>query len=82
VTPGGPADKAGIIGASRNDVPAGDIITSINGHQIKRIEDVIFYIEEQTSVGDKVTITVYRDGASQDISATLEARPLPTNQTS
>ena len=82
VTPGGPADKAGIVGASRNDVPAGDVITVINGHPIKRIEDVIFYIEEQTSVGDKVTITVYRDGQSQDLTAYLEARPLPAMQTS
>jgi len=82
VTPGGPADKEGIVGATRNDVPAGDVITAIDGHAVKRIEDVIFYIEEHTSVGDKVTITVYRDGHSQDLAATLQARPLPTVQTS
>lgn len=82
VTPGGPADKAGIIGATRNDVPAGDVITAIDGNAVKRIEDVIYYIEEQTSVGDKLTITVYRDGQSQDLTATLQARPLPTVQTS
>lgn len=80
VTPGAPADKAGIVGASRNDVPTGDIVTAINGHAVKRIEDIIFYIEEQTSVGDKVTITVHRNGHSQDLTATLEARPLPLVQ--
>ena len=82
VTPGGPADKAGIVGSSQKDVPAGDIVTAINGHQVKRIEDIIFYTEEQASVGDKVTLTVYRDGQSQDLTATLQARPLPVMQTS
>ena len=82
VTPGGPAGKAGIAGATRNDVPAGDVITAIDGQAVKRIEDIIFYIEEHTSVGDKMTITVYRDGHSQDLNATLQARPLPVMQTS
>ena len=81
VTPGGPAEKAGLIGSAKNDIPAGDIITSINGHAVKRIEDIIFYIEEQTSVGAKVSITVYREGNSQDLSATMEARSLPAPQT-
>jgi len=82
VSPGGPADNAGIIGSAQNDKPAGDIITSIDGHQVKRIEDIIFYIEEHASVGDKVTITIMRDGHSQDVAATLQARPLPVMQTS
>jgi S1-C subfamily serine protease len=81
VTPGGPADKAGIIGTTRNDIPAGDVVTAIDGHAVKRIEDIIFYIEEHASVGDKVTITVYRDGNSQDLTATIQARPLPVMQT-
>ncbi len=80
VVPGGPAEKAGIIGGSGNDLLAGDVVTAINGHTVKRIEDIIFYIEEQTSVGDKVTITVHRDGQSQELSATLEARPPPMAQ--
>ncbi|HEU0048656.1 MAG TPA: trypsin-like peptidase domain-containing protein, partial [Nitrososphaera sp.] len=82
VTPGGPADKAGMIGATKSNVPAGDVITAINGHAVKRIEDVIFYIEEQTAVGDNVVITVNRGGQSQDLTATLQARPLPVMQTS
>ena len=82
VTPGGPADEAGVLGGSRNQVPAGDVITGIDGHAVKRIEDIIFYIEEHTSVGDKITITVHRDDHEQDLTATLQARPLPTIQTS
>jgi S1-C subfamily serine protease len=82
VAPRGPADMAGIIGGTNNDTSAGDIITAIDGHQVKRIEDVIFYIEEHTSVGDKVTVTVMRGGQPHDLTATLQARPLPVMQTS
>jgi len=82
VTPGGPAYAAGIVGGTKNNMPTGDIITAIDGHQVKRIEDVIFYIEEHTSVGGRVTITVTRDGESHDLTATLQARPLPVMQTS
>jgi S1-C subfamily serine protease len=83
VTPGSPADIAGIIGRVENgNIPAGDIITAVDGHQVKRMEDIISYIEEQKSVGDKVAITVNRGGQSLDLTATLQARPLATSQQS
>ena len=81
VTPGSPADKAGVNGRTQNDFPSGDIITAIDGHAVKRIEDVIFYIEEHAAVGEKVMVTVYRDGKSIDLGTTLEARPAPLSQT-
>ena len=81
VVPGSPADKAGIIGRVQdNNTPSGDIINAIDGHQMKRIEDIISYIEEQKSVGDKAVVTIYRDGQSHDLTLTLLARPLPTLQ--
>jgi len=81
VAPGGPADIAGLAGSNNDNVPAADAITAIDGHAVKRIEDVVFYIEEQTSVGDNIVITVQRDGQSYDLKATLQARPLPTVET-
>jgi S1-C subfamily serine protease len=82
VTPGGPADKAGIVGSVQNDntTPSGDIITAIDGHQIKRMEDIISYIEEQKSAGENVVVTLNRDGQPHDLTLTLQARPLPTLQ--
>ena len=81
VIPGSPAANAGIIGRAQNgNIPVGDIITAIDGHQVKRMEDIISYIEEQRSVGDNVVITVNRGGQSQDLTATLQATPLPTSQ--
>ena len=77
MTPGGPADKAGIVGSVQNDntTPSGDIITAIDGHQIKRMEDIISYIEEQKSVGNNVVVTVKRNGQSHDLTVTLQSRP-------
>ena len=81
VIPGSAAANAGIIGRVQNgNIPAGDIITAIDGHQVKRMEDIISYIEEQRSVGDNVVITVNRGGQSQDLTATLQATPLGTSQ--
>jgi S1-C subfamily serine protease len=83
VTPGSPAAKAGIVGSVQNGgntTPSGDIVTSIDGHQVKRIEDIISYIEEQKSTGDKVVVTLNRDGQPHDLTLTLQARPLPTLQ--
>ena len=77
VTPGGPAEKAGIVGGTKHSTPTGDIVKAIDGHAVKRIEDIIFYIEEQTSVGDKVLITVFRDGQAHDLAVELQARPMP-----
>nr|WP_255496302.1 PDZ domain-containing protein [Candidatus Nitrosotalea sp. FS] len=57
----------------------GDIITSIDGHPIKTIYDVIAYLDEQKNVGDKVIVTVYRQGKSMDLTATLGARPNPSS---
>lgn len=79
--PGGPADKAGMQGTMvdrRGDVAKwGDIITAIDGHQVKRIEDVIMYIEENKSVGDKIALTVDRGGSPVNLGLELGTRPAP-----
>jgi S1-C subfamily serine protease len=81
VTPGSPAADAGIVGRVQNgNIPAGDIITAIDEHQVKRMEDIISYVEEQRSVGDSVVITVNRGGQSQDLTVTLQPTPLATSQ--
>lgn len=82
VVPGGPADKAGLMAATLDDnnIPhGGDIITAIDGHQMKTIYDVIAYLDDQKSVGDKVVLTVNRLGKSLDLTATLVTRPASTS---
>ena len=78
VVNGGPADKAGLHAATlgNNNIPhGGDIITAIDDHPIKTIYDVIAYLDDEKSVGDKVVLTVDRTGISMEFTATLGARP-------
>jgi serine protease Do len=63
---GGPADKAGI--------QSGDIITKINDKAIDQNNSLSALVNKH-KVGDKITITVLRDGKEKKIDVTLGAAP-------
>ena len=50
-----------------------DIITAIDSHPVKRIDDIINYIESHKSVGDSVTVN--RSGKTIDLKGILQTRP-------
>jgi serine protease Do len=82
VTAGGPADKAGLKGSTQPATIAGqsvnvggDVITAIDGQPVKSIDDVIAYLENNTQVGQKVTLTILRGGKEQTLTVTLGERP-------
>ena len=82
VTPGGPADEAGIQGAERGlrvgnrQVPIdGDIITAVDGVEVSSLEDIIRYLETETEVGQTVQLTIVRDGQARTVDVTLGERP-------
>jgi S1-C subfamily serine protease len=83
VAAGGPAQKAGIRGTEfdglGNIQKPGDIVRTINGQPVKRIEDVITYFEEHTHPGDIARFGLTRAGGQNDIqlNVTLEPRPGP-----
>jgi S1-C subfamily serine protease len=80
ITKNGPADKAGIHGSIIDQYSKkriGDIITAVDRHPIVRSDDLISYIYQHKSVGDSVTLTVFRNGHTLDLNATLTARPSP-----
>ncbi len=85
VVSGGPADKAGLK-AGTNQVTidgnqivvGGDIITAINGVRIINEDELSTYLAENTAPGQTITVTVYRNGSSTDISLTLGTRPAPS----
>ena len=66
VVPGGPADKAGL--------RKGDVITAIDGAEIKGVSDLRAKIAEH-NVGDKVELTIQRGGQERKASLTLEEMP-------
>ena len=61
---GSAADEAGI--------EANDIITAIDGEEVLNSAYLRYYLY-QHSVGDDITITVYRDGNTRDLKLTLSA---------
>ena len=80
VQPGSPADTAGLKGLiqdgdSGGATQIGDMITAIDGHPVRQIDDIINYIESQKNVGDNIQLTVNRDGQIMDLTATLQTRP-------
>ena len=80
ITKNAPADKAGVHGSTIDQYAKkhpGDIIIGLDGHNITRIDDLISYIDLHKAVGDNITLTVYRNGHSVDLKATLTARPSP-----
>jgi len=80
VTPGGPADQAGILPGTKdtndpNLKTGGDIITAIDGHPMETFDQLLSYLVTNKSPGDTVVLTVLRDGQSMDITVTLGRRP-------
>src|SRR5919199_525198 len=96
VQPDSPADMAGLKGLasqgdsvrltqgdSGNAPPSqlGDIITAVDGHPVRQIDDIINYIESQKGVGDNIKLTVNRNGEVMDLTVNLQARPNTISQT-
>jgi len=80
VTQGGPADKAGLKGGSRNssisNLPAGgDLIVAADGQPVLVYGDLIGYLMEFKSPGDQIKLAVIRDGQKKEVTLTLGKRP-------
>ena len=77
---GGAVDKAGLHGSTTDQFGkkhGGDIISAVDGLQTKRVEDLISYVEGHKSVGDKIVLSVYRNGQTLNLQAVLQQRPSP-----
>jgi S1-C subfamily serine protease len=82
VAPGGPADKAGIMGGNElkvidgGEIPVGgDIITSIDGNAIRTLDDFRSHLRNK-QIEDTLEFTlVSANGDERNVDAILEARP-------
>ena len=80
VAAGGPADQAGIKGGTQPTSiqglnAGGDLVIAIDGHPVMQYDDLIAYLIENKSPGDKVVLTVLRGTQKLDITVTLGKRP-------
>jgi 2-alkenal reductase len=77
VTPGSPADNAGLVGADLESSrpTGGDLIIAIDDQPVNNFEDFMGYLLTYKKPGDIVTIQVIRDGETLDFDLELERRP-------
>ncbi len=81
VVPDGPAEKAGVeggqttasIGGAQINL-GGDIITEVDGEKVASMEEIVALVNE-SEPGDKVKLTLLRDGESKSVTVTLADRP-------
>ena len=84
VTDDSPAKLAGILGGNKsmliNGLPielGGDIVTEIDDKTVRKVDDILSYLENYKRIGDNVTLTVLRgpDLVKQAVTIPLIARP-------
>lgn len=75
VTAGGPADEAGLRGASSTNGRGGDLVVEIDGQQINSFSDLNSYLVFHTTAGQTIQVTVLRNGERVTVPLTLGARP-------
>jgi len=80
VTPGGPAEQAGLRGGTQPTsvnglYSGGDIIVAVDGQPVLVYGDVISYIFLHKSPGEKIILTVIRNGEQKEVTLTLGKRP-------
>jgi S1-C subfamily serine protease len=81
VVKGGPADQAGIKGGDTSATIegasfrlGGDVITGVDGKRVSDMEEVINAVNT-ASAGDKMELTLDRDGERKTVTVTLGVRP-------
>lgn len=82
VMDGSPAQKAGLRGGDnptrvdgRTVALGGDVVLELDGNQVRKLDDILVYLQREKSVGQTMDITILRDGTMQHITITLDARP-------
>lgn len=82
VSRGSPAQKARVQGGSsltnidgREITLGGDVILKIDENTVRKLDDVLTYLEREKKVGDAVQLTILRNGVTENISLTLDPRP-------
>jgi len=82
VIDGHPADDAGLQGVSKTveidgkEYPIdGDIIISVDGKEVRKINDLLVHLQREKSVGDEMILGVMRDGDLIHLTLTLGERP-------
>jgi putative serine protease PepD len=74
ITPGSPAERAGLRAGNALTGIGGDVITEVDGKRVRSPDDLSGVIGAKKP-GDDVTLTVRRGGREREVEATLTDRP-------
>ncbi|NMJ87091.1 MAG: trypsin-like serine protease [Thaumarchaeota archaeon] len=53
----------------------GDVVVGIDDMEVRKIDDILVYLEREKSVGDQLRLTIIRDGEIIEVSIILGERP-------
>jgi len=77
-----PASKAGLHGSietkeidGANYPIGGDIILSVDGKEVRQIDDILIHLQREKSVGDEIVLEILREGRTTNFVLLLEVRP-------
>ncbi len=77
-----PAAKAGLHGTKETrqiegvSYPVGgDIILSVDGKDVRKIDDILIHLQREKSVGDEMVLKILRENRTTEIILLLEERP-------
>ena len=77
-----PAFDAGLIGSNKTievkgrEYPVGgDIITAVDGMDVRKIDDILIHLQRVKTVGDEMVLEILRDNRTTDITIILQERP-------
>ncbi len=77
-----PAEKTGLRGSTEiKEIDGtsyqigGDVILSVDGKIVRKIDDILIHLQREKSVGDQMILQILRDGKVTDVVITLEERP-------
>jgi 2-alkenal reductase len=87
VASGSPSDSAGVLGSQKQATidgsqtqVGGDVIIAVDKQPVTGMDSVIDYLFTSKQPGDKITLTVLRNGQQKDIVVTLGQRPASPSQ--
>ena len=82
IVPGSPASEAGLHGSNQNKTIdgikykfGGDIIIQADNSPIKKLDDLLNYLQDNKSVGDRMVLKIIRDDKPLQVTIVLQERP-------